>query len=630
VRWADLEQPRPEDREEWRQAAETPLHLAALLAKYHGLNAYEGERLELYEHLVEVSHWLAALSDGYLYASGPGPKPVITATYRHTAPGPDYGRTRTVRQADWWTPHPLHDDRDWQILKQPAGRHPRTGEPTIHRLNIEMSPGLGKSTMCSTLLPWWYTLTRAQQCTNVIATHTKDFAEGALAKRLINYASDYGRTIGMTLAREAPGAKNIEFSDPARPGERSRTRFFGVGEAITGNRVVGVRGMDDPVAGWERVNEEGYLDKQYQYYKSPWDQRWKNMPGEAPNPEFIVMSRWDPRDIVGRVVYEDDDHTKPKPGWGVLHFDPLVEGPDGAEASVCEQMFSAERFRQWRDDDPHSYAAQALCSPVPAGEGSFPAPGEWPAYRPHPSDGDTLIPTSGPWAGEHVHVDVRFATIDVAGKAEANDWTAVCVWDYNRDRQLLFLRHAARAKRNTTDHMDFLRSQTATWQARKPLDCCLVEDIGFGVNLLQSQNRDTLTYLGFPLEAPKRPTSYTGLTGKAARIRNYATAARRGHVLVPEDRFPQFHHWMNEHLFWPQTPNDDWLDCGADAVYQRVVYPGGNPPEPEARRPAALWPVHDRAAVEKEYARAEERAEDPADPEAWLVAALDGRPDDVW
>jgi len=627
VRWADLEEPTYGDREEWRQAAATPLHLAALLAKYYDLKAYEGERLELYEHLVEVSRWLAALADGYLYAGGPGPKPTIHATYRHIVPGPDYGRLRKVAYRDWWTLPAIHDDRDWQIHEQPAGTHPRTGEPTLHRLNLEMSPGLGKSTMCSTLFPWWYTLTRGQQCTNIIATHTKDFAEGALAKRLINYASDFGKIIGLTLARENPGAKNIEFADPDRPTERSKTRFFGVGEAITGHRVLGVRGLDDIVADWERVNEEGYLAKQHKWYKSPWDQRWKNMPGEAPNPEFIVMSRWHQRDIVGAVVYDEERTTEVQPDWAVLHFEPLVDIA-GEETSVCPQMFPTKRFQEWREDDPHSYAAQARCSPLPEGEGTFPHPDEWPRYRAHPTDDDILIPLAGPWAGEHVHIDVRFATIDLAGKADANDWTAICVWDYNRDRRLLFLRSADRAKRNTTDHMEFLREKTEAWQRQRPFDCCLIEDLSFGINLLQSQGRDTLKFLGFPLEEPKRPTTYQGLMGKTARIRNYATAARRHGILIPrdEDRFPQFHHWMNEHTYWPQGSNDDWLDNGADAVYQRTVYPGDSIPEPAKRKQLPIYPVHDLKAIEREYAGETARleADDPYEDHGdWLADVLD-------
>ena len=546
--------PRPYDHQEWMEACTSPLVMLLALAKHHGLVGLDSQAITPYPHVVELDRHIEALCKGRLYASGPGPMPKITASYRN----PGTNDLISGEHPDWYTQTIRgHKIPDGYFLEEISYVHPHNGEALITSCGVFYPTRYGKSFMCSLASPAWYVL--LNPVTRVlVGGHTARFAEAELGSRMQRFLRQYAAVIGRPLARD-PGMSQMEFADT------SSITFFGIDTGVIGRtKRFGV--LDDPAKSFREVKSEETRARHGRFFTGEWGLRDTFVPGFPPPCELHVASRIHPEDLAGTYVVSPTDPTKPREGWAVLHLKALITDADGTERSSCEAMRRTADLKVLRTAEPYVFYSQCQNSPILSEVDGFPKDGEWPTYRVSADGG--LIPLAGPQTGEELSLDLRFATLDLAGsKNRQADWTVVAVWDYHRSSRQLFLRHICRKRVELVDHMRWAREELAPWHSAYPINHATVESGPISLLMLQSAGREP-GYLGFNLWEPNRATSGPTAMSKQKRHEIYAQAAHDGRVLIPAEEKPWYRLWISEHELWPSSSKDDQLDVGADAVLE--------------------------------------------------------------
>jgi predicted phage terminase large subunit-like protein len=175
------------------------------------------------------------------------------------------------------------------------------------RLIVLMPPGSAKSTYVSVLFPAWW-LYRRRGSAVITACHTADLAEhfGRQVRRLV---AEHAPILGYGLAAGDRAAGRWATTDGG-------TYFAtGVRGPLTGRRADLVV-IDDPIKSHAEADSAVYRDHTWNWFRSDLVTRLR--------PEariVVVMTRWHPDDLGGRLLEADD-------GWTVLRLPALAEADD--------------------------------------------------------------------------------------------------------------------------------------------------------------------------------------------------------------------------------------------------------------------------------------------------------------
>ena len=394
--------------------------------------------------------------------------------------------------------------------------HPFTGVPVLHRCGVCISVRFGKSMMCSLAQPAWYILQMTSTIVSVVG-HTANFAERRLGGRMQRFLRKYSEVLGIPLKPGPVPMSEFEFED------ESLLSFAGWEAGVLGEgRGQGI--LDDLLKSRELASSEKHREKIREFLSGDWPTRATPVRGLPPPSEVWVGSRIHAEDPHGMFVVEEDDPTKPKQGWYLIHRPALLTNSEtGEERSACEAMVPLADIQNVRRMDPFVFQAQYQNDPRPVEGTGFPKAEAWPRYR---VSGDYLVPLDGAYAGREIWPDDRFGVIDLAqSQSSKADYTVVAVYDYHRESRSLFLRFVARERVNVLDHMKWIRDTVRPIQRDRPLKYAVVENSTLSAALLEFSGRKA-GYFGFPIREVNRPHRGRGtgarVLSKNQRIALYA------------------------------------------------------------------------------------------------------------
>ena len=573
--YSNLPKPRPGSILEWREAATSPMMLGLILSEHYGFRGFEGQRFIPYEHIIELNDCLTALCDGRLYASGPGPLPKVRATYRSLFPKNGvHERLETVHR-DWYDTTDFDgkeiDPTQW-ILEEARPFNPSAiNDELVYRLGVAMPIRHGKSLMCSMLLPVWY-LIQNPYTSIIVVGHTAEFAHGALGRRVQSFLNKYAKILGLKAVDPKLGREMMNFeSGTGIETGSSFIMFTGVDVGVLGNaKRLGV--LDDPIKRLTDLQSEKFRDRQNAFYSGEWLGRVTPVPGAPPPADVIVFSRAGLEDIAGKYIIKSGTISGPRPRYYVLHRQALVKDTQtGEERSLCEPMVRKDTLLEIRELRPQTFQAQYQNDPRPIIGLGFPRMEEWPTYTVGVQE--TLeSPCPLFTQGMKLYPDVRFATIDLSGKStKRSDYTVVIIWDYNIEKNLLFVRHVKRMRIEAADHINEIKKACTSFESDMKVEYAVTESVALSYNLLQSAQRDP-DYFGFDIWESNRPGGSVGARAlsKTQRITRYADATREGMIILPQETYDLdwWIRWKEEHETWPNVAHDDQLDAASDAVFE--------------------------------------------------------------
>ena len=189
----------------------------------------------------------------------------------------------------------------------------------IRKLMIFAPPQHGKSRTCTEIFPaHWvgenpdlpvaivsYGATPAQK----FSTSSRDIIEGIEYGRLYGELSHTGAPIRLRDDARAKGLMRLSY--PYKGGLWAG----GIGGPITSHGFGGII-MDDPFKDWKQAHSQVYRNSVYEYYRGTlmtrlWENGWV----------IIIMTRWHPDDIAGRLLSEEDD-------WMVIRYPAIAESQE--------------------------------------------------------------------------------------------------------------------------------------------------------------------------------------------------------------------------------------------------------------------------------------------------------------
>ena len=191
------------------------------------------------------------------------------------------------------------------------------------RLMVLMPPGSAKSTYVSVLFPAWW-LHRRPGNAVIAACHTAELAEhfGRQVRRLV---IEHEQALGYGLAQGDRAAGRWSTTDGG-------TYFAtGVRGPLTGRRADLVV-IDDPVKSHAEADSAVYRDHTWNWFRSDLVTRLR--PGA---PVVVVMTRWHPDDLGGRLLEADGS-------WTVLRLPALAEAEDPLGRAPGEPLWP-----EWED-----------------------------------------------------------------------------------------------------------------------------------------------------------------------------------------------------------------------------------------------------------------------------------------
>jgi predicted phage terminase large subunit-like protein len=160
------------------------------------------------------------------------------------------------------------------------------------RLALSAPPGSAKTTYVSHLFPPWY-LSRNQEHLVLSGSHTQEFAERKIGRKVRNLIERHATTLGIELD---PGSKSMaDWALTSGGGYRA----VGVGVAVAGERAdLGI--VEDPYAKWEEAQSTNVQENAWEWYEGDFVPRLK------PNAKrVIIQTRFHELDLLGRVIERD-------------------------------------------------------------------------------------------------------------------------------------------------------------------------------------------------------------------------------------------------------------------------------------------------------------------------------------
>ena len=395
----------------------------------------------------------------------------------------------------------------------------------ISRLMVLMPPRHGKSELVSLRFPVWY-LGRNPTRAIVQAGYAESIALAHSRKaRDIFITPEVERLFPNIRYRpERPGQETIvpERQAAHEWGTKQGGSYYavGIGGGLTGRGFdIGI--IDDPVKDDEEASSQTIREKVWEWYTKVFKTRAE--PGAA---EIVVMTRWHPDDLVGRLLEQAKNDTIENQ-WTILHF-PATENGE----ALWPERYPNKALEQIRITIG-SRAFEALYQGRPTiSKGQIFKREWWQYYREFPST-DRLIHS---W--------------DTAFKEKAqNDYSVCTVWGetYNG----YYLKDVWRDK---VEFPELKRVAIALAERDNPV-VVLVEDKASGQSLVQELQRNT--------RIPVLPIKVDG--DKVARAYATTPLIEAGKVYLPEKASWLFD-YIEELSAFPNATHDDQVDSTTQAL----------------------------------------------------------------
>lgn len=204
-----------------------------------------------------------------------------------------------------------------------------------HRLLITMPPRHGKSWLASTLFPVYYLARKPNR--NVLATsYNQD-----LAKTFGRQTRDHARE--PILSQAFP---DFCMSEESKAVDDWRTILgggyyaTGMGGSTTG-RAATLLLVDDPTKAREEAESATQRNKTWSYYVSALTTRKQPEPDGTKPIEIIILTRWHPDDLAGRIM---DTEDWKEGAWTHINFPAIRSVKSNVKRSVAELPEDDPRF----------------------------------------------------------------------------------------------------------------------------------------------------------------------------------------------------------------------------------------------------------------------------------------------
>jgi predicted phage terminase large subunit-like protein len=473
----------------------------------------------------------------------------------------------------------LHPDLTWgdfqEELMETLDRLERrtltnsNGEP-VYRLLITMPPRHAKSFLATILFPIYYLARRPNG--NVLST---------------SYNQDLAKTFGRQvrdLAREplvGQAFADFRMSEESRAVDDWRTSvggtYFATGlQGSTTGRAATLLILDDPIKAREEADSAVQRNKTWSYYISALTTRKQPEPDGTPPIEIVILTRWHPDDVAGRLM-ETEDWKEGR--WLHINF-PAIREIQGEKRSVLElpeddpryvapgklstvapgkryyretkevalwpDRFALDELKRRQRLDPREFAALYQQSPYIKG-GNLIKAGWWRTYKRDELQPSTVI----------IAADTAFK------KTEQADYSVLMVLalDANAD---IYIVDVIRDKFDFPELKRRCVTLNTLWRGRG-LRGFYIEDKASGQSLIQ----ELKTASGISV----LPYKVSG--DKVSRVNAVTPLIEGGRVFVP-DSAPWLDTFMDECQSFPSGKNDDQIDAlsmGLDILSRISVNP---------------------------------------------------------
>jgi predicted phage terminase large subunit-like protein len=433
------------------------------------------------------------------------------------------------------------------------------------KLLINMPPRHGKSWLASTLFPVYYLARRPNR--QILAT---------------SYNQDLAKTFGRAtrdIAREPillQAYPDFSMSNESTAADDWRTSLggsyyaTGIGGSTTG-RAANLLLTDDPVKAREEADSPTTRNKTWSYYVSALTTRLQPEPDGTPPIEILIMTRWHPDDLAGRVMDTDDWREGL---WHHINFPAITSRRTNIKAPVTSlppddprylppgklptvspskrSYFVEEEAALW----PERFPLDALKKRQRLDAREFAS-----LYQQSPYiQGGNLIKTS--WWQSYPTADrpdtptVIIAADTAFKKTETADYSVLLTLGLTNAGDILVLD----LFRERLDFPELKRSAislSARWRGRG-LRGLYVEDKASGQSLIQElRSQSGISVL------PVRVS-----TDKVSRLNAVSPLIEGGRVFLP-DKAEWLDDFMNEAQSFPNGKHDDIIDAltiGLDAL----------------------------------------------------------------
>ena len=395
----------------------------------------------------------------------------------------------------------------------------------LKRLIVLMPPRHGKSELVSLRFPCWY-----------LVRHPEDYIVQAgyaesIALTHSRQARDIFISMGMTRLfpnihhrPETPGQEMVRPERQAAHewGTKQGGSYYavGIGGGLTGRGFdVGI--IDDPVKDEEEAASQTIRDKVWDWYQKVFRTR------AEPNAAIIiVMTRWSPDDLVGRLLKQMKDDSKADQ-WEILHFPAIKDNqalwPERYPIEVLEKIRSSiggRAFESLYQGNPTVAEGQIIKR-------------EWWKYFSTPPQ---FIRKIHSW--------------DTAFKDKTqNDYSVCTTWGESQNGYYLL-----NVWRDKVEFPELKRVATALYERDIP-DVVIVEDKASGQSLIQELQRNT--------RIPVLPVKVD--VNKVARANSATPLVEAGRVFLPENA-PWLFDYIEELSAFPNAEHDDQVDSTTQAL----------------------------------------------------------------
>lgn len=417
------------------------------------------------------------------------------------------------------------------------------------RLIVQMPPRHGKSELISRWFPAWY-LGRHPDHRVILASYAGDFA------------AEWGRKVRDVLEEHGPPLFGVSVRGDSRAADRwdIEGRYGGMATAGVGGSIMGKGAdmliVDDYVKSDAEAMSRQHRDKTWDWFLATASTRLHRDAAAV-----VFATRWHSDDLIGRILAASaagGEH------WDIVDMPAAAERDEewpggwrrGTGEALCPELFPSPKLREI-ETRIGSWWWSCLYQqrPKPAGGGVFKE--QWLRHYRVTVDGmiDCAVPgvpVLNPMAL------IRFATVDLATREnESADYTAIAMWAYWAERNLLFLVDVDRRRMEGPAIIAALQSMRDKWHPAF-----------FAVETVQAQ----LYILQFarPKGVPVREIRPD--RDKLSRALSATTLFEAARVWFPE-RAPWLADCEGELLSFNRAEHDDFVDC---VSYAAAVVMGGD------------------------------------------------------
>lgn len=433
----------------------------------------------------------------------------------------------------------------------------------VNNLLITMPPRHAKSTFGTVLFPSYYMARNPHRYTMSCSYNSQ-------------LATDFGRQVRAVVEQKQITQAFPEFtlSSESRAADVWRTEvggaYFAVGVGgTTSGRPANLLLVDDPIKSREDAESMTQRNKTWNYYTSALATRLQPEAGGQPPKQIIILTRWHPDDLAGRLMATED---WAEGRWKHINFPAIkkVNGTtktrrnhlppddpryvptaqlnslapakrtvtDEVEAPLWPERFPLEDLKRRERLNPREFAS--LYQQQPYIEGGNLIKTEW--WNKYPED---LKPEN--------FVSVVIACDTAFKKTETADYSVAVVAGLDRNGDI-YLIDIMRGKYDFPELKQRLIRLNNRWRGRG-LRAMYIEDKASGQSLLQELKRES----GMAI------IPYKVVHDKVARVNAILPLIEGGRVFIP-DAAEWLDGFIDEAVSFPNGNHDDQVDAATMAI----------------------------------------------------------------